>query len=723
MTVRTSGIREGPSSRNRACLSCEPSTRGLHAPLTVRALRAPGGAIPRSKGSYHCRKAKRVTIPQATEVAQTRPQTGDWPALEAQASSYRGVPHLWKELAREHGSKLAVTDPHQKPNIQWTFRDLEQNIVQFAAALQRLGLNQGDKVSLFSENSSRWLVVDQAIMMNGAADAVRGASTPVEELAYIVQQSNSSGLIVQDAATLDKLVPFLTTPESGNNGTALQSYLRFVIVLWGEPSQDASKALGIQIRTFDDVLALGGDTSSFQPAALGEKDLATLVYTSGTTGHPKAVMLSHGNLMYQLNNLDYFLTSTDGDTALSLLPPWHIYERSCGYFILKRHIHMVYTNIRNFRDDLTRYPPAFFVCVPLVLDTLHSRVQQQIKQGSAIKQAIAGFFFTVSQKYIRAKRVVDGVALEYAQTSRPIGALLLAIVTCALLHPLHLLANALVYQKIRAALGIKKIAVSGGGSLAAHLDDFYEIIGLDVVNGWGLTETSPVLCCRRATVPNQNVRGTVGLPIPGTQIRVVDPETREDLPDGIQGLLLAKGPGVMSGYYRDEFATEKVFADGWFDTGDLGWRIPSGLPGSKMGGHVVLTGRAKDTIVLSNGENVEPQPVEDAIQSSPFIKYAMLIGQDHRQLGALIVEDVDAFSDIAASQGELSPADRRAIIQKEIARLTKDRPRFEHVVAFEVVSEPFSVEDGTLTRTMKIRRPAIMAKYSQEISALGHHLR
>lgn len=243
-----------------------------------------------------------------------------------------------------------------------------------------------------------------------------------------------------------------------------------------------------------------------------------------------------------------------------------------------------------------------------------------------------------------------------------------------------------------------------------------------------MTETSPVLACRSAVKSySGNVRGSVGRQIPGTEIRIVDPNTFESLPDGKQGLILARGPGVTIGYEGDPVATAAAFeaGNGWLNTGDLGWRAPSNVPRSKMGGCIVLTGRSKDTIVLSSGENVEPQPIEDALCASPYIKFAIVIGQGHRSLGALIVTDKDALAAKAEQDGlEFLHEDAiDELIKEAIEYANRDRPAWEHVHQIHQVERPFSIEDGTLTRTMKPRRAAIMDVYAKEIEALEQYLR
>jgi len=307
--------------------------------------------------------------------------------------------------------------------------------------------------------------------------------------------------------------------------------------------------------------------------------------------------------------LPAFLNVIPGSKTLSILPPWHIYERTVSYYILSRESCQVYGGIRYFRDDLRVYSPDYLVCVPIVLDTLRSRVMATLKKSSFIKKTLALSLLSAAIAYTRAQRIVHGVAVEYAtMRAPPTMVLFKAWILSIFLKPLNWLAQKIVTTKIKMALGVQKCVVSGGGSLAPHLDDFFEAVGLPVSNGYGLTETSPVLACRamsslqnfqnssttvfpptkplllknntlHESTPNygSNVRGSVGRLIPETEIKIVNPENlQESYPDGTQGLILVRGSGVMKGYFNNEFATAHAFraGDGWFDTGDLGWVVP-----------------------------------------------------------------------------------------------------------------------------------------------------
>ncbi|GLI62125.1 hypothetical protein VaNZ11_004661 [Volvox africanus] len=677
-----------------------------------------------------------VAIVEQSEIILTehgRPVADAYPGTSLDSPA--NLCQIWSRNAEQYGNLVAIQDPHQEGSPKMTFRQLYDTMQDFAAGLHELGVAKHGKVALFSENSSRWLVADGAIMACGAAGVVRGATAPPEELLYIAQHSGATGLVVQDGAALSRLLAAGLAHERAQEPNPLRS-LRFVVLLWGDCDPAHVSEVGFPVLSYNMVLQNGvaaRQSGNFVPAVVAPEDLATLVYTSGTTGHPKGVMLTHANLSYQVRNLSHFLAVQPGDRVLSLLPPWHIYERTCSYFVLSRGGQQVYTNIRRLRDDLTAFTPDHFVCVPLVLDTLHTRVQQRLSAAPRHRAAIASALLAAGVAFVQARRIMMGLSVQQALPTislvglvrrwvQILGAALLA----ALLAPLHWLASKLVYGKVREALGLRKTVVSGGGSLAAHLDDFYEALGLTVLNGWGLTETSPVLACRRSNPPEQNIRGSVGVPTPGTQLRIVDPETLEPLPDGRQGLVLAKGPGIMAGYYCDEAVTARAFraGDGWFDTGDLGWVAPPSVPGSRCAGHLVLTGRAKDTIVLSSGKNVEPQPIEDAVAASTLIKHVVLVGQDKRELGALVWPDEDALA--AAPEASLLPGELEERLMGEVARLNVARPDyhpFEHVAHIAVVRTPLSVDDGTLTRTMKPRRPEIMKRQAATAATLLARLR
>ena len=620
---------------------------------------------------------------------------------------------MWEILSANFGEITALSDPHSKPTVSLTYSEVAEKIKLFASGLQSLQIQAGEKVALFADNSPRWLIADQGIILSGCADAVRSSLAEKNELLYILENSESNSLVVQDVATLKKLKPELDDIS-----------LKAIILLSDETIEEES---AVRVYNFEQLLELGKN-HQFQPTSVTEKDLATLIYTSGTTGKPKGVMLSHGNLLHQVRYLETVIKPLPGDRILSILPSWHSYERAAEYFLFSRGTTMIYTSIRYFKQDLKKYSPHHMIGVPRVWESIYEGVQKQFRDGSATQQKIVSFCLSASEKYLEAKQIGQGLTLDNLRPT--ISEKLQASIQAKLLYPVHKLGDKLVYQKIRQGLGGHvKTWVSGGGSLAKHIDNFFQIVGIPLIVGYGLTETSPVTNARRL---NRNIIGASGQPIPETEIKIVDLETRQPLPQGEKGLVCIRGSQVMQGYYNNPKATTKAIdSEGWFDSGDLGWVTPDN--------DLVITGRAKDTIVLSNGENIEPQPIEDACVRSSYIDQMMLVGQDQKSLGALIVPNLDALQqwadsksislnipDSTASREEITNSslysdEVLSLYKKELTREVKNRPGYrvdDRISVFELILEPFSIENGMMTQTLKMKRPVITAHYQDMINSM-----
>lgn len=624
----------------------------------------------------------------------------------ADYSTLRSVPEMWALAAQRFPQITALYDPHAQPGIKLTYADLYQQIQQFAAGLQSLGIgpregNIPTRIALFADNCPRWLIADQGTMLAGAADIVRGAGADPEELLFILQDSGSTALILENLALFRKLRDRL--PDLP---------IQFIILLSDEEPETSDT---LTLLKFSQIIAAGANRP-LKPANHTPQTLATLLYTSGTTGKPKGVMLTHGNLLHQLTTFGTILQPHPGECALSILPSWHAYERTVEYFLLSQGCTQIYTSIRYFKQDFRAFKPHYMISVPRIWESIYDAAQKQFQEQPPNKQKLINFLLSASQHYILARRTAQELTLSLHPPS-PLQKLIASLKT-ALLWPLHTLGEKLVYQKVREATGGQfKWAISGGGSLAAHLDSFFEIVGIGLLVGYGLTETSPVLTVRR---PWHNKRGSAGQPLPGTEIKIIDPETRETLPPGDRGLVLARGPQIMAGYYLNPQATSKAIdPEGWFDTGDLGWLTP--------GNDLILTGRAKDTIVLTNGENIEPQPIEDACLRSPYIDQIMLVGQDQKSLGALIVANHEAVQKWGASQNPpIQEIDSHSkaiqdLFRKELNREVQNRPGYrpdDRIGPFRLILEPFSIENGMLTQTLKIKRPVVMERYRDMINEM-----
>ncbi|NJR22207.1 MAG: long-chain fatty acid--CoA ligase [Richelia sp. CSU_2_1] len=620
----------------------------------------------------------------------------------------RSIPEIWATVKQRYPDIVALHDPHSEPEIKLTYTDLYQQIQQFAAGLQALGIEPNPeeavppRVALFADNSPRWLIADQGIMTAGAANAVRGATADPEELLYIIQDSGSTALAVENLALLKKLQHRL--PDLP---------VQLIVLLSDEtPETDQTP---IKTVNFSQVMAAGAQRT-LKPSNHNPQSLATLLYTSGTTGKPKGVILTHGNLLHQLTTFGTILQPEGGDRVLSILPSWHAYERTVEYFLLSQGCTQIYTSIRYFKQDFKTCKPQYMVSVPRIWESIYEAVQKQFREQPANKQKLVNFLLSASQQYIEACRIYRGLTLSLKPASD--SEKLIARIKSILLFPVHALAEKLVYQKVREATGGRfKWAISGGGSLAAHIDNFFEIANIGLLVGYGLTETAPVLTVRR---PWHNLKGSAGQPIPGTEIKIVDPETKQQLSPGQRGLVLARGPQIMQGYYLNPQATSKAIdPEGWFDTGDLGSLTP--------GNDLILTGRAKDTIVLTNGENIEPQPIEDACLRSPYIDQIMLVGQDQKSVGALIVPNREAVEKWAAEQTpsiheiDWNSKAIQDLFRKELNREVQNRPGYradDRIGPFRLIQEPFSMENGMLTQTLKIKRPVVTEHYRDMIDGM-----
>lgn len=621
-------------------------------------------------------------------------------------STAQSLPEIWSQVAPYCGKLIALDDPHQDPPVQITYQQLNQKIKQFASGLQAQGIEPDTKIALFSDNSPRWFIADQGILSAGAVDVVRSSQADPAELAYILTDSDSKVLMVEDYKTLEKL-----------QGELANLPIQLVILL----SDETIESEEIPTLNFSQLMAQGNQ-KEFTLVPRKKDDLATLIYTSGTTGKPKGAMLSHGNFLHQVRAIGDVIQPQAGDRVLSILPSWHAYERAAEYFLLSRGCHLIYTNLRSFKKDLREQKPNYMVGVPRLWESVYDGIQKNLNQQTGNKKKLIDFFLSISNRYLKTKRISEGLDLENLRPS--LIAKLTASSQCSVLKPLHNLGDKIVYQTVREATGGNlKAVISGGGALAKHIDDFYELIGIPLLVGYGLTETSPVTHARRLY---HNLRGSSGPAIPETETKIVDPETKKSLPDGEKGLVMIRGTQVMQGYYKKPEATAKAIdEEGWFNTGDLGWITPTG--------DLVLTGRAKDTIVLSNGENIEPQPLENACLRSIYIDQIMVVGQDQRCLGALIVPNVEILEQWAKdhnlnldfAEGQLEETLANSQIQKlfrdELNREVKNRPDYridDRIGVFKLILEPFSMDNGMMTQTLKIKRPVVYERYQDMIDGM-----
>lgn len=558
-----------------------------------------------------------------------------------------------------------------------------------ADALDALGVKSGEAVLLLSENRERWFLCDLALLALGCPDVPRGADSPADEVGYIVEKVKARVAFVEKPELLTRL--------------AGHAALEIVVLLSGEAKavpEGFVAAGGPRVFTWEELLQRArADAAGRFAAKVAERrpdEVATLVFTSGTTGRPKGVVLTQANLA---SNLEQVLTIIEymrgHGTLLSILPPWHMFERMVEYALLSLGLRLVYSSRRHFAKDLVERSPAAIAAVPRIWMLLMEGVRAKVAAAPPRKRRLVEFALGLAAAREKRRRFPDaaGSAKE------------------ALLAPVDWLMRRFVLSKIVAALGAPNLrggfAVSGGGTLPDHVDLFFASLGIDLMNGWGLTETSPVLTLR---MKGRDAGGTIGRPLAETEVEARDTESGVPLPAGSHGILHARGPQVMRGYLEEPEATGAVLQeDGWFNTGDLGE--------VRRDGNVVITGRAKDTIVLLSGENVEPEPIENALTSSPLIEQVVVVGQDQKHLAALLVPRANADG----SRGDPRSDTLQALMRREIdARVNAERGfrGHERIVRFRVLERPFSVEEGLLSQTLKVKRAAVLERFAREIGEM-----
>jgi len=453
------------------------------------------------------------------------------------------------------------------------------------------------------------------------------------------------------------------------------------------------------------------------------EDLFTLIYTSGTTGIPKGVQLTHANAVSQLRDLPFDLRPDD--RTLTILPVWHSYERVFELVVLSWGVVMYYTSLRAIAEDLKTVRPTMMCSAPRLWEGLYRRILLKLRSSSWFRRFIFHFAYLAARRVKTAESFFHGNALDIKGRTLPenMGLMIVqSLCWCIWVLPYCLL-DKLVLEKVRAMIGGKlRGTISGGGALQTHVDEFFNFTGIPILEGYGLTETSPVLAVRTW---KKLVIGTVGPPYPETEIRIVDLENHQVLyPDfsrrdhgrGRIGEIHVRGPQVMKGYYRDDAATSQVFSNGWFNTGDIGMMTFNEC--------LKIFGRSKDTIVLLSGENVEPLPLEACLLSSPLIEQCMIVGQNEKHLGALIVPSLEGFASagiVAKSTKELANNSRIIpLLDAEIRQLISEEngfKPFEHVISWRIVLKPFEVGDE-LTQTLKLKRYIITKKYAPLIHSI-----
>ncbi|HUX12380.1 MAG TPA: AMP-binding protein [Spirochaetia bacterium] len=589
-----------------------------------------------------------------------------------------------------------------------------KTVETLALALLDFGVKRGDHVGIMSDNRKEWLLTDLALLSIGAADVPRGSDSTEEEMGYILAHSDCALVFAENAVQVQKILgQSARAPELKN------------IVVFDEEYDEAGTFGNVATLRFATLLergkllleARGGEFDREIDKGNGD-DVATILYTSGTTGEPKGVLLPHRSYIFQIDRVKNILFLDENDIFLSVLPIWHSFERAVEYIVLGYAASIAYSkpNAKIMLADMAKIRPTWMTSVPRIWEGVRSAVFRNVAKEPPIKRALFHFFVAVGVGYANLSNLRRGLVPNFSPRSRILDKVFSAV-PLLLLFPLKTLGNSLVFGSLKQRLGGRFVAgVSGGGALPPYVDSFFQAAGIKLLEGYGLTETGPVLAVRHEKGP---VPGTVGPLLPDIEYRVVG-ENGAILGPNQKGVLHVRSPQVMLGYYKKPEESALVLKDGWLNTGDL-------VVFSHDGPFKVL-GRVKETIVLLGGENVEPTPIEESLVQSEYIEQAMVVGQDKKFLAALIVPSFERLEEFAAHEGisfgkqvDLTRHVRvQELIHSEIHALVNRKrgfKNFEQIYRFRILTDSF--EPGIeMTQTLKKKRDVIGKRYRKEIEAL-----
>ncbi|GGE15241.1 AMP-dependent synthetase [Marinithermofilum abyssi] len=560
-----------------------------------------------------------------------------------------------------------------------SYRDLWEEIRHLAAGLAKLGVGRGEKVAILSENNPKWPITDLAVCSLGAVSVPIYPTLPPEQAAQILRNADCRAVVVQSEEQLAKV-------------TKEETDVQFIAVM--EPG--ATFARTEKVMAYAELVQIGADhpSSDWEQGwrSIDRDQLATIIHTSGTTGEPKGAMLTHGNFLANIEGVQFWcLEARSEDVMLSYLPLSHVFERMAGQFMpLSVGATIAYAeSLDTIQENLQEVKPTVMTSVPRLFEKVYAKVQEQIDSGTPLRRKIFDWAVQVGlQRYEYYYRTpVDRLIME-EWPSR--------------LRRQWKWADRLVYRKVKARLGGRlRGMISGGAALNPEIARFFWAIDVPVLEGYGLTETSPVI----ATNPVARAKiGTVGKPLPNLEVKIAS-----------DGEVLVRGPSVMKGYYKNEQATADQIKGGWLHTGDLGELDDEG--------YLKILDRKKRLLVLSTGKNVAPQPVENAIQQSRFIELCALIGHRRKYVLALVVPDFEALFAWADKQGVSAESREELVrdgqvqrlIQGEIERSVSQFAPHEQPKKALLLPEVWTVESRELTPTLKVRMKEVEAKYQSLI--------
>jgi len=580
-----------------------------------------------------------------------------------------------------------AVDRHDRPDALQVKRDgryhplshrwLAGRVRHAALGLDALGIARGSRVGILSENRPEWAIADYACLTGGLIDVPLYPTLPAARMEYILRDSGAVAIFVSDEAQARKIASIRSELPD----------LKWMIGFADAPmvgvdlTLAALEAKGAAAENPDGV-------ARYRAAALRTMpdDLATIIYTSGTTGEPKGVMLSHGNIASNVAAVMSIIPFGAGDVSLSFLPLSHILERMFDFLMFCTGVSIAYVeSMDTIVENIGEVRPTFVVSVPRIYEKIHAAVLEKAMSGGAVTRRIFHWARDVGARWAHIR--LDGETPG------------------ALLAMQYALAQRLVFSKLKARVGGRiRYFVSGGAPLAVEITVFFYAAGLQILEGYGLTESSPVIAVNS---PDHFRPGTVGRPIAGVEVTIA--------PDGE---ILARGPNIMKGYFnRPDDTRAAIDPDGWLHTGDIG---------TLQDGFLSITDRKKDLLITAGGKNIAPQPIENQIKQSKFVAEAVLIGDRRRYPVVLVVPDFPQLETWAAAEHivystrhELleQPAVRTKM-EKEVLAGLSGLAKFETPQKVGLLDRPFSIENGELTPTLKVRRQVVNARYESLIASL-----
>ncbi|MCH8862668.1 MAG: long-chain fatty acid--CoA ligase [Proteobacteria bacterium] len=601
----------------------------------------------------------------------------DWPSVIhmflAQAERLASKPFL---LAKRGGVLTAIS---------WS--ETAEQVATLAAALKGLGVEPGDRVVIVSENRPEWCIADLAIMAAGGITVPAYTSNTERDHSHILEHSGARGAIISTAALARKFLPAAHRSDA----------LEFVIAM---EAPKLSQSLNLDIHLWDEVMACqdgdgeadGGDGGKGDVTALSEStrhfardDVACIIYTSGTGGAPKGVMLSHGGLLHNCAGAAEVLAELgiSNERFLSVIPLSHAYEHTAGQFLpIYLGASIAYAeSLDRLGANFKEMKPSVMVIAPRLFEVLRTKITRAVEKQGGMKLKLFNRAIALG-----IKRFEDPGSLSLRERAE------------------NIFLERVVRTKVRAQLGGRlKALVSGGAPLNPDVGLFYAALGIRLLQGYGQTESSPVIAVNR---PSRIKMDTVGPPLRNTEVRIAE-----------DGEILVRGALVMKGYWRDEEATRAALQDGWLHTGDIGILDEDG--------HLKITDRKKDIIVFDKGDNVSPQRIEGMLTLEPELAQAMVYGDQHPHLVGLLVPDAEWLAGWAQKRGKdgglealAGDADLKAALDQAVSRVNKRLSNLERVRRFAVAPEAFTIENAQMTPTLKIRRHIISAVYKDVIEGL-----